>query len=363
MALTDSGPQTAHVVLSILTLPLAIAASILRFYATRRASRKVGAEDWCALAATVFFVGYASIDIYAHAILLGRDLTSISLSQLTTVLKLYYVVAQLFPLNQVFAKLSILLLYHRIFSVNRTYAKWIIFLGVLQTVWAVAAVLTQLLQCTPVHSYWDVLTLGTCFGEVPMLVGFEVPNSLLDFAMVALVLIMLRDLQIRTSTKWKLAFLFAVGGFVGLIGFLKIATHFTAGQDTVEVIGLWGLGQMFCSVVCCCVPIFNSIMPKVNIISRLRTLTSSFSSKSRAQLSNIRTNSTTGKRTMQSGSDTDGNYSSHYAPSGWMQLGGGNSDTKGFATANYVRAQTPPDSESSYPLGTVVVVHQGVEMV
>jgi len=73
-------------------------------------------------------------------------------------------------------------------------------------------VFTLFFQCKPVHRYWDVLTPGTCLGAIPLLVGFEVPNSTIDFAMVGLALVMLRDLQMRSSTKWKLSFFFAAGG-------------------------------------------------------------------------------------------------------------------------------------------------------
>lgn len=48
----------------------------------------------------------------------------------------------------------------------------------------------------------------------------------------------------------------------GIIGFLKIAAHFTAGQMSNTVLSLWGNAQMLLSILCCCVPIYNSLFSK-----------------------------------------------------------------------------------------------------
>lgn len=47
--------------------------------------------------------------------------------------------------------------------------------------------------------------------EGTVIIGGELPNSLIDFAMVALVMIMIRPRQMRPATKWRLRFLFGIG--------------------------------------------------------------------------------------------------------------------------------------------------------
>ncbi|KAM7218672.1 hypothetical protein V8F06_005991, partial [Rhypophila decipiens] len=246
--------------MSLVVSPLVVAAMILRFIATRKAARRVGAEDWSAFLATVSCLGFNVLSIWCICLFDGRDFTQIPLDTLTSILKAGYIMTQFFPLNQFFAKVSILLLYHRIFSVNKFYARWIWGIGIAQTLWTLAAMLTLFFQCQPVHFYWDKLVAGgKCIDEVALLVGFEVPNSSIDFAMVVLALVMLRDLKMRQATRWKVAGFFAAGGFAGIIGFLKIAAHFTAGQMSNTVLSLWGNAQMLLSILCCCVPIYNSL--------------------------------------------------------------------------------------------------------
>lgn len=48
----------------------------------------------------------------------------------------------------------------------------------------------------------------------------------------------------------------------GLIGFIKIAAHFTLvtqNQNSQLVLSQWGNGQMLLSIFCCCVPMYNSL--------------------------------------------------------------------------------------------------------
>ncbi|KAK3313001.1 hypothetical protein B0H66DRAFT_383926 [Apodospora peruviana] len=401
MAISDNPSQVGSLAMSLVVTPLVTLAIILRFIATRRAARKIGAEDWCAFLATASTIGYNIGNIWSIVVLDGRDYTQVPIETVTEILKAGYVVTQLFPLNQFFAKLSILLLYHRIFGVNRRYAFWISLLGVLQTCWTIAVLIVCFLQCKPVHHYWDVLSEGTCIGAMPLLVGFEVPNSSIDFAMVALVLVMLRELHIRPSTKWKLSFFFAAGGFCGLIGFVKIAAHFTAGQNSNNALTQWGNAQMLLSIICCCVPIYNSLVPRRADGSgffsfvRFKSMTgyggssssssssSSPSSIAKAKFGNHHRSARSQRQqpgTMQAGSvDTEMGGMAHEGGSwGWLQLPEGssatdmkpivsvsannNSDSSSSQGERHATSVSGCGSDERCPMKTVVV-HQSVEMV
>lgn len=59
-----SSQQGGGFVLCVVTIPLCLAATALRFWASARTSRKVGVEDWLALVALVFFEAYTSMFLY-----------------------------------------------------------------------------------------------------------------------------------------------------------------------------------------------------------------------------------------------------------------------------------------------------------
>jgi energy-coupling factor transporter transmembrane protein EcfT len=113
--------------------------------------------------------------------------------------------------DQTMAKLSICCLYLRIFGVNRIYARWIWFLGGLQVVINVAFIFVQAFQCKPVETNWKWWVPGTCLSRSTGVVVVEPPNSVIDFFLVILAVVMVRSLKMPSRDKWQLRFLFGLG--------------------------------------------------------------------------------------------------------------------------------------------------------
>lgn len=118
--------------------------------------------------------------------------------------------AQFAP-NQTFAKFSLLALYHRLFSVDRTFVICVWTIAFLQLGWGVAVCLVHYFGCTPVSKSWDPLQPGKCIDVEVFLLAKEPINSVIDFAMAALAVWMLRFLRIKRTTKFKVSLLFLVG--------------------------------------------------------------------------------------------------------------------------------------------------------
>ncbi|KAI1409859.1 hypothetical protein F5Y13DRAFT_169088 [Hypoxylon sp. FL1857] len=164
--------------------------------------------------------------------------------------------------HALFVKLSVLALYNRVFGVNRVYRRWVYLLGALQTVLFFLFCIYQALQCRPISKYFDLRLPGNCKDEGTVILLVEVPNSLVDFAMVILAMFMIRPLQLSSAMKWRLRFLFGLGALVGIIGFVKIAITYSAtALYAFSMIALWSGVQMFVSLLCCCLPVFHPILP------------------------------------------------------------------------------------------------------
>lgn len=114
-------------------------------------------------------------------------------------------------LDQTFAKLSICALYRRIFGVNQMYRRWVYILAAAQCATCLTLVCMQLLQCRPVHKFWDWSAPGECMPWTMTLLATEPPSSLVDFGLVALAMVMIRPMQLKPKSKWKLRFLFGLG--------------------------------------------------------------------------------------------------------------------------------------------------------
>lgn len=259
--------QGAYFVVLIFCALSSVAALILRFVATHQSNRKPGAEDWFALVAVLLFLarigfmldckishltdnlvlykhykapfwsvcsvyaflglvvingrsidpktidpqGFAKIFKVCITILLGRVLCP-NIFLLTPVSPQMVLTSTITAmLDQTFAKFSICALYHRIFGVNRVYRHWMYILAAAQCVTFLVLLSMQLLQCRPLHRFWDWLAPGECMSWTTILLATEPPNSLVDFGLVWLAMLMIRPMQLRPSAKWKLRFLFGLG--------------------------------------------------------------------------------------------------------------------------------------------------------
>ncbi|RYP25134.1 hypothetical protein DL765_000015 [Monosporascus sp. GIB2] len=331
----------------------------LRFVATRRSARKPGLEDWLAAAATLFFTLTDLAGLMAISILNGREIAQeiaespsdykrmrqvgLSLfSGKTTTVQMLPLFSLCFDniltakqwdmagLYSYFAhaltvKLSVLALYYRIFGVNRAYRIWIYLLGAFQTVLFIIFCIFQGLHCKPFERYFDRSIPGSCKNDGLVILGGETPNSLVDFAMVALAMFMIRRLQLSTTMKWRLRFLFGLGALVGVLGFIKIAiTYSTDDLYAFSMLSILSCVQMFISILCCCLPVFRPILPTAAFWSRLSSRMISYATFGR--VSRNRTTAYSGKRSSKcSGLDSAGKHHQ-----GWKHLGEDNS-TKGLA--------------------------------
>jgi hypothetical protein len=172
--------------------------------------------------------------------------------------------------NQYFAKLSLLALYHRLFSVNRTFNRCCQALAILQTLWFIGAYVTKYLLCFPVRRIYDLDADGSCIDIGPFLAATESVNSLIDFAMIGLAIWVINTLQMDSMTKWKLSILFSVGCLSGIVGFVKIGEAYTSAYAN-QLSGIWDVVQMATSIICCCAPVYRSVLPRIGLFAALRS--------------------------------------------------------------------------------------------
>lgn len=113
--------------------------------------------------------------------------------------------------HMLFVKFSVLALYRRIFGIRRSYLYTIYFIAAFQFVFILSLSLLHGLQCRPLARYWDLKVNGTCLPEIYAIAYGSVVDSVIDFAMVVLAMIMIKELQLAKNIKWKLRALFGVG--------------------------------------------------------------------------------------------------------------------------------------------------------
>ncbi|KAI0127650.1 hypothetical protein BJ170DRAFT_694422 [Xylariales sp. AK1849] len=240
------------VIISIITIPLCIVATILRLCAPKPSERRFRWDDLFAVLALLGFLAYACTPFVGVAV--AGDLDDDGLATLAA--KLSYLCTPFFYVNQLLARGSLFVLYCRIFWSDRAFVSGGMSRG-----------------AQP----------GYCIDGNAILVAEETVNSSLDFAMIALTVAVIRKLPTRNHIKSKLAFIFVVGGLSGVVGFVKIGLVYSAantcGQEN-DTNASWDILQMATSIFCACAPMVKIILPAAGLWIRLDSSIRSRSSDS-----------------------------------------------------------------------------------
>ncbi|QKX54202.1 uncharacterized protein TRUGW13939_01287 [Talaromyces rugulosus] len=318
LEISHSHLQETCFILAIVGAVLAITATALRFLSVRLTNRKPSWDDWFSVLATFFFILYVIPLLYLLSVMNGKD--KWTAEEVVRIKKAGYSMGPQFCMQQLFAKLSILWLYYRLFHVNEAFLYCVWGLGITQTAWSVATYLVHWLECIPTAKLWDPTLDGHCIKSPVFLAAGETPNSLVDFAMIALAIWMVQSLRIKTAVKIKLFVIFIMGGLAGVIGFVKIGYGFSAtSKSKVEVLDpIWATVQQTCSVICCCAPFYKPLIPEIGFFGKLQSLTSSVLSRSKMSKSRSRSN-THDKSSSSDPSSAPGN-SRWNPPNTWLEL-------------------------------------------
>ena len=108
-------------------------------------------------------------------------------------------------------KISILVLYVRIFGSLR-YIRWTAWaLGVFTLAWGVAVLLVCAMQCIPIQAVWDKTVAGKCINAPVFFIAGSVPDVVVDFIVLALPIAAVWRLQKALAQRIGLIAIFAVG--------------------------------------------------------------------------------------------------------------------------------------------------------
>ena len=109
-------------------------------------------------------------------------------------------------------KLSLLLLYYRIFPVRRvliaTYA-----VGFFVVTWLLWAGISTIAQCIPVEYFWNRTIAGHCINNDAFYIAAGAVNVFTDFAIIVIPIPIIWNLQkITTGQKMGFVAIFSLGG-------------------------------------------------------------------------------------------------------------------------------------------------------
>ncbi|EGD85577.2 uncharacterized protein TERG_01848 [Trichophyton rubrum CBS 118892] len=185
------------------------------FVAIRLVSRYlrsgIQVDDWTILAALVLSVLFSTTQNVAVGYGFGKHDWDMTDEQEKRSLKWILVAQVLYKLVICLAKVSILLLYLRIFYVHQYFRRICICLVVFTILSGIAFIPPTIWQCSPVEAYWDRSIPHTCLSSFPNWLSYAIINITTDVILLVLPVQQILRLQLTKRDKIALILVFLLG--------------------------------------------------------------------------------------------------------------------------------------------------------
>ncbi|KAI9041876.1 uncharacterized protein KD926_006422 [Aspergillus affinis] len=194
---------------------------------------------------------------------LGKHLSTLTMEEKIMFQKCFFANEISYTLLVPSIKISILLLYRRIFPVRKfQIASWIV--GGLVCTWCLAVFITVLLQCRPISLNWDKSQPGTCIDSKQFFFGNAISNLLIDVVILMMPIPMVLQLQLRTSQKLTILGIFLLGGFVCVASIMRVVTLkiFESNDTSYSVMeaATWTFVEPCVGIICACLPTLRPLV-------------------------------------------------------------------------------------------------------
>ncbi|KIW29238.1 uncharacterized protein PV07_05063 [Cladophialophora immunda] len=246
----------------IVNIALVVVAAVLviaRFWTRIAINHMLGLDDWCVLMA--LFISITMTGLFYGETKNGFGLHQATVSQehFLQAWKYFLACQVLYKAAALFAKLSMLFLYLRIFSSSRNFriAAFVVMFICAGT--AIGTIIPTIFACHPIQKAWTPTLPGKCIWTPGIWYSSSSINIATDVMIIALPIIQIRSLKLPKAQKLGLALLFSLGLFIIATCVVRIATlgpAATAKDSTYYQAqnNLWLGVEVNTSIICTCIP-------------------------------------------------------------------------------------------------------------
>ncbi|KAI1844496.1 hypothetical protein JX266_009383 [Neoarthrinium moseri] len=253
------------IIVGVLIAALAIISVALRFWSRRYTKTGLGWDDGLILLALLATLLTDALIIWATSSAPGADDTqddpaadeNYTPSDVLYNKAIYAATVLYFTITSS-TKLSIVLMYHRLFSVDPSFRSQIIAAGVLVSVYWLGLTLAAILQCVPVEYNWiPYWHPEYCFNFNVFWFVTGILEAAIDIYIIAMPIRMVLRLQLSTSRKIATTAVFLLGVFVIASGLVKAIVGYSPGSHAVafDKAEIWTEVHCCTGIVCACLPV------------------------------------------------------------------------------------------------------------
>ncbi|CAG7946893.1 unnamed protein product [Penicillium nalgiovense] len=238
----------------LVTTPAFVA---IRLWSRIKSKSGLGWDDWTILASSVFAVVVMALMLESCAYGFGQHIANLTAPNKLMTLKLFFVSQAFYKLTMNMTKMSILMLYLRIF-IQRWFRITCYALLFIITSYMVAAFFASIFQCTPVVRAWNKTIPGSCINITTNWyanAGFSIAT---DIVILTLPMYPLYKSKIVLKRKIALMGVFALGAFVAVTSILRMRTldfSSTSPDTTYDIASsVWTMMEENVAITCACLP-------------------------------------------------------------------------------------------------------------
>ncbi|KAG8666803.1 hypothetical protein FPOAC1_011621 [Fusarium poae] len=206
----------------------------------------------------------------------GRDLWTLTPTQITDFGRWFYVMAVFYFADQAFLKLTMIFFFLRIFpSENVRKILWIT-TGITITV-GIMYIFLAIFQCRPISYFWtkwDMEHEGSCASINGITWSNGAINIAMDFWIMAIPISQLKKMNMGWGKKLLVGGMFSVGIFVTIMSILRLYATIVAGMSHTNnasweylAMSKWSTIEINVGIWCACMPslriMFSRLCPKL----------------------------------------------------------------------------------------------------
>ncbi|KAL9107016.1 MAG: hypothetical protein Q9227_008052 [Pyrenula ochraceoflavens] len=229
----------------------------LRLYSRLVLTRSPGLDDLVAVLTLLASIAYSVLISFATYNGMGRHQWDMD-EELTERYRKWIVISsELYCVALMGYKLTILMTYHRIFSVSKRfkYVCWSVMFVVVGYLFC--NMITEVAGCIPLKKFWDEKVSGHCVNYLALDITYGIFNVLTDFAIAILPLRSVWRLQMDRKEKIGLSLIFLTGIIAFVVALIRwiIACIDLTATDSSWIAGLtflWSVLEVNTGLICAC---------------------------------------------------------------------------------------------------------------
>ncbi|KAK5658468.1 hypothetical protein OQA88_1857 [Cercophora sp. LCS_1] len=254
-------PWTVDVVVSVTVL--AVVAVGLRLWSRYIKGQPFWWDDWVIIFSLFWNLAVVGFIFAMHACGMGLHADKVPMDDIVLMAKFLVVAEILYVFNLVWTKISILLMYYRIFHFP-FFKKMAYGIGAFIIAWVVCITFLFIFICVPVEKLWYPDLPGRCIDQVGTWIANAVSTIVSDLAILILPIPQVWKLQLGRAAKIGVTIAFCLGFFVVFASAYRFSVLFSysASDPTYTLaptVG-WTAIEMSAGIVSACLPTLGPVM-------------------------------------------------------------------------------------------------------